>query len=154
MQERLPSGTNTNQELGYLDFTWDGHDGASDYYRELDIDRAVASVRYRVERSVISRTLLASAPHQALVYRIESTVHSMLTGTIVFDRAAVPEVMEVEGNTMRIRGLAGKKHGVSFHARIHLVTEGGTSKVTERGWKINDCNAVTIIPSLINYIRI
>ncbi len=144
MQVRLPSGTNANQELGYLDFSWEGHNPASDYYRELDIQKAVAVVKYKVGKSLITSTLFASAPQQVLVYRIESGVENGLNGTIRYGRASLPETMQVVENTMGIEGVAGEKHGTRYSCVVHVVPEDGTVDPLENGWQIAGCRAITV----------
>jgi alpha-L-fucosidase 2 len=147
MQERLPSGTNANQELGYLDFAWEGQEQVRHYRRTLDIEEAVATVRYDAGEAAFTRTLIASAPDQVVVYRIESSLDSMLQGAITFGRAAMPEAVDVEGNTMKIAGLAGKKHGARYHAMITIETEGGSVQPFGNGWKVRGCKTVTVYVS-------
>ena len=52
------------QPLGDLRLVMDGHDQPTDYRRELDLDRAVVRVRYRIGETTFTREVFSSAPDQ------------------------------------------------------------------------------------------
>ena len=58
------------QPLGDLRFVMDGHDQPTDYRRELDLDRAVVRVRYRIGDTTFTREVFSSAPDQSIVVRL------------------------------------------------------------------------------------
>ena len=58
------------QPLGDLRLVMDGHDQPTDYRRELDLDRAVVRVRYRIGDTTFTREVFSSAPDQAIVVRL------------------------------------------------------------------------------------
>src|SRR5262245_22844456 len=60
------------QPFGDLILEIPGHESASDYRRELDIDRAVASVEYLVGEGKYRREMFASYPDNAIVVRLTS----------------------------------------------------------------------------------
>ena len=60
------------QPFGDLMLEFPGHEAASDYRRELDIDRAVASVEYLVGEGKFRREMFASYPDNVIVVRLTS----------------------------------------------------------------------------------
>src|SRR5213075_1642803 len=58
------------QPLGnlYLEFT--SSNDYQNYYRDLDLDRAVATVRYKQDGAVFERQVFASYPAQVMVVRL------------------------------------------------------------------------------------
>src|SRR5512146_2668840 len=58
------------QPLGDLRIVMDGHDRPTDYRRELDLDRAVVRVRYRIGDTTFTREVFSSAPDQVMVVRL------------------------------------------------------------------------------------
>ena len=60
------------QPFGDLFIVFPGHGSASDYRRELDLDRAIASVQYKAGGITFRRELFASRPDDVIVLRITS----------------------------------------------------------------------------------
>ncbi|MEZ4582576.1 MAG: glycoside hydrolase family 95 protein, partial [Caldilineaceae bacterium] len=58
------------QPLGDLRLDFAHAAAVTDYRRELDLDRALATVTYRADGATYTRTVFASAPAQALVIRL------------------------------------------------------------------------------------
>ena len=52
------------QPLGDLRLVMEGHEHPTDYRRELDLDRAVVRVRYRIGDTTFTREVFSSAPDQ------------------------------------------------------------------------------------------
>jgi len=67
----------------YLDFP--GHDGATDYRRELDIAAGVARVSYRVGDATFTREVFVSAADQVIVVRLACDVPGGLNFTARLD---------------------------------------------------------------------
>lgn len=66
----------------YLDFQ---HTNASGYYRELDLDRAVASVQYTEDDNKIVREYLVSYPDKVFVIHVKASKKQSLFFTVRFD---------------------------------------------------------------------
>ena len=65
-----PRHLQTYQPLGDLRILVEGHDHLAEYRRELDLDRAVVRVRYRIGDTTFTREVFSSAPDQAIVVRL------------------------------------------------------------------------------------
>src|SRR5205085_1941837 len=71
--------------FGDLRFTFPGHEAATDYRRELDLDTAVARVTYHVADVVYTREIFASYPDHVIVARISASKPHQLNFTVKLD---------------------------------------------------------------------
>lgn len=60
------------QTIGSLMLEFEGHADYSDYRRELDLEKAIASVRYKIGEVNYTRTVFTSLADNALIVRIEA----------------------------------------------------------------------------------
>src|SRR5207302_10958096 len=66
----VPIAQTEYQPFGDLYLHFAGHNRAADYHRELDLNSAVASVRYRIGDTTYLRQVFASHPDQVIVVRL------------------------------------------------------------------------------------
>lgn len=143
------------QPFGDLKLTFPGHDQATDYRRELDVDSAVATVRYNVGGVAFTRELFASYPDQAIVVRITAEA----PGKVNFKASLAsphPDVaVSAAGkNVLAMRGRLGKhtskrtkteiRNAMAFEARLHASAAGGRVKVTGEGVEVTGADAATL----------
>ncbi len=74
------------QTLGDLTFDFGPMRGVSNYRRELDIEEAVAKVKYTAGQVNFTREIFSSAPEQALVVRLTADKDGALTFTARLSR--------------------------------------------------------------------
>jgi alpha-L-fucosidase 2 len=67
------------QPAGELHLTFPPHDNYQNYYRELDIARAVAKTTYKVNGVTFTREVLASFPDQVIVIRLTASKPGQLS---------------------------------------------------------------------------
>lgn len=147
------------QPVGNLYFDFPGHDEATDYYRDLDIENAIASVSYQVGKVKYSREMFTSFPDDVLVVRIESSQPGGLTGTISVQSPHVTHQVSVNGDMVILTGvsgdLEGKKGKVKFEAIVQPRIEGGSVEVGGNSISISNADAATLFVSIgtnfINY---
>src|SRR5687767_7795561 len=61
------------QPVGSLQLVFDNHDNYSNYYRELDIERAVTKTTYTVDGVTYTREAIASFPDRVVVMRLSAS---------------------------------------------------------------------------------
>src|SRR5688572_20599085 len=61
------------EPVGSLNLSFEGHEKFSDYYRELDIEKAVTKTSYTVNGVTYTREALASFPDRVVVMRLTAT---------------------------------------------------------------------------------
>ena len=143
------------QPLGDLKLTFPGHDAAAEYRRDLDIDAAVATVRYKVGDVTFVREVFASYPDQAIVVRIAADQ----PGQVTFEAAlASPHadvgVAAVDKNVVSLTGCLpphdykdagqGTETPLGFEARLHVSAERGRVEKVEGGVRVTGADAVTL----------
>jgi alpha-L-fucosidase 2 len=152
------------QPLGDLRLVVDGHDQPTDYRRELDLDRAVVRIRYRLGGTTFTREVFSSAPDQSMVVRLTSDRPAKLRLAVTLDskhpfalQALPPHGLLMTG---RWRGdlTKGEEHlqlshglrarwygeGLAFAAQIDAEASGGRVEADEKGLRVVDAEAVTL----------
>ncbi|MEP7347972.1 MAG: glycoside hydrolase family 95 protein, partial [Gemmatimonadaceae bacterium] len=149
------------QPLGDLLIAFPGHESATKYRRELDLDTGVARVSYVVNGVTFTREIFASAPDQVIVIHLSADRPSALSftaqlhgvrnpahsnyGTDYFQMDGVsPNALRLTGKNSDYLGIAGK---LTYEARLEARTEGGkgTIDVDYRMLRVEGANAVTIV---------
>lgn len=147
------------QPVGDLWLDFPGHEHCSDYYRELDISRAVATTRYKVEGVEYVREVFASFPDQVIVMRLTASQKGKLNFAARFaspQRSAVT----VENGALVLRGISGDLEGlqgkVEFTACAKAVLEKGRCEAQgDTALAVSGADAVTLYVSMgtnfVNY---
>ncbi|HEX2474328.1 MAG TPA: glycoside hydrolase family 95 protein, partial [Lacipirellulaceae bacterium] len=155
------------QPFGDLLIVFPGHGGATDYRRDLDIERAVASVEYKAGGVKFRRELFASRPNDAIVMRIAAdqpgklgfrarleTPHEMTAG-----RSAESAAVLGDSTASAIIVLRGKVSDgdTRFEARLLARVEGEQAQTSSNGETIlvTGADAATLLlvgaTSFVNY---
>ena len=152
------------QPLGDLRLVVEGHEPATDYRRELDLDRAVVRVRYRIGDTTFTREVFSSAPDQSIVVRLTSSGPAKLRFTVGLDSKQPFTTRPLEGRgllmTGRWRGdlaspedhlkLSENLHarwygeGLAFAVRVEAEAQGGRVEVDEKGLRVVDALSATL----------
>ncbi|MFA6811613.1 MAG: glycoside hydrolase family 95 protein, partial [Bacteroidaceae bacterium] len=140
------------QVIGNLNLAFKNSDSYTDYYRELDLERAITTTIYKVGDVTYKREVFASQPDQVIVVRLTASESGKLSFTANFDSELQKSVKALDAHTLEMTGLSGTHEGVTgqvkFDARAKIITSGGSTTVSSD--KINVCNAneVTILISI------
>jgi len=143
----------------HLDFPFEGE--ISNYYRDLDIDRAVTTTRFTANGVQYEREAFASFEDDLIIVRMTASEKGALT----FDaRYTTPYTEEVtrstEGNLLRLDGKADDHEGIEgkirFTALTKVVPEGGTMQpVADTLLRVEGADRVTLYISMgtnfVNY---
>ena len=105
MGDRLPSGTNTYQELGVLTIDLLNHSEPQDYSRELDLETAIATVRYKIEKTEFTRETFSSAVDQAIYWRVVANDSGKINAKISCQRDGFNHDIQVVDNEIVIMGI-------------------------------------------------
>jgi alpha-L-fucosidase 2 len=152
------------QPLGDLRLVMEGHDQPADYRRELDLDRAVVRVRYRIGGITYVREVFASAPEQSIVVRLTADRHARLRFAVALDskqpftlRPLAPRGLLMSGrwrgdltrpeeHLKLSHGLQARWYGegLAFAAQLAAEARGGRVEVGETGLRVVDAESVTL----------
>lgn len=155
----VPLRQKAYQPCGDLRLLFHGGGEAAEYHRELDLDSAVATVRYRIGDTVFKRECFASNPGDVIVLRITGD----RPGKIGFmARMDSPHVSATTGNYPRAilrngsqLALAGcvASDGVSFEARLQVEAQGGRVGFMNDAVMVEGADAVTLLLTVATNVR-
>ncbi|MBO9564245.1 MAG: glycoside hydrolase family 95 protein [Niastella sp.] len=145
------------QPVGDLTIAFPGHAGYADYYRELDVQRAVATTTYTVNGVRYTRTAFASIPDQVMVLHLAADRPGSLHFTASL-ASKQKSAVTIEGNKIIVSGISGKKDGVAgkveFAAIGQIITKGGKQVSESQSIKVEGADEATVYLSMAtNYIN-
>lgn len=146
------------QTVGDLVLSFPGHERASDYRRELDLERAVATTRYRVGEVTFRREVFASFADQVIFMRITADRPGQLNFAVSMDRPGAfdvstegPDRIVLTGTTGDCEGIQGK---VRFAAAVRVASDGGERDAAEGAIFVRHADAALITVSIASsFIR-
>ncbi|MEP7364098.1 MAG: glycoside hydrolase family 95 protein [Acidobacteriota bacterium] len=142
------------QPLGDLLLTFPGHEQATGYRRELDLDTAVARTQYRVDGVTYTREVFASFPDHAIVMRIQADRPGALRFSATLTREADATARAEEPNQVVLEGQAiphgeryvgERKTGVKFRAVLAVRAEGGTTRINGNAIEVNGADSALLL---------
>ncbi|MGG7665388.1 glycoside hydrolase family 95 protein [Dyadobacter sp. BHUBP1] len=160
--EKIESKTTNGmmyQPVGNLNIAFPGHDNFTNYYRELDIEQAVATTSYTVDGVKYTRQVIASVPDQVIAIRLTADKPGKLTFTSFLNSPQKGERRMEKGGRMIFAGISGDKEGikgqVAFRAHVLVAPEGGQMSEGDTSLTVSKANAATIYISIatnfVNY---
>lgn len=125
------------QPVGNLHLDFAGHEGYTNYYRELDIEKAVTTTRYEVNGITYTRQAFTSFPHQVIVMRITAS----RPGSISF----TTNMNTLSGITSDHEGVKGM---VRYKCMVRIRTEGGRLISNDSMHRVEQANTATVFISI------
>jgi alpha-L-fucosidase 2 len=133
------------QSLGDLRLEFPGHEAATDYRRELDLDTAVARVSYRVGDVTYTREIFASHPDQVIVMRFTASQPGRLTFFATLDREQEFATSTRPPDLLQMRGTLDGGKGLEYFAAVHAVADRGQVFAPVRRLEVREATAATLI---------
>lgn len=135
----------------------------TDYYRDLDLNNGVASVRYKAGNISYKREIFTSHPGKVLAMRLTADAANALTVAISLTSKLRYHVTPVGNDQLVLRGKAPKfvanrnyepeqvtydnnpqGEGMNFEIHVRVKVEGGTVQRTNDQLHIRNANAITL----------
>jgi len=146
------------QPVGNLNLIFPGHEQYTDYYRELDIEKAIATTTYTVAGVHYKREVFASVPAQCIIVRLSSSQPGALTFNAYLSTPQKNATVKANSRDLIVNGTTGSHEGVegkvNFNGIARITTSGGT--VTHSDTAINVSHATTaliFISIATNYVN-
>ncbi len=141
------------QPVGRLNLYFDGHDGFTNYYRELDIERAVTQTSYTVDGVTYTREMLASFTDDVVMVRLSADKPGNISFSASFStpqpnasiKATGKNELSISGTTVSHEGVEGK---VKFKGLARIKLEGGGASSNDTAIVVKNADAVTIYISI------
>ncbi|HYC70948.1 MAG TPA: glycoside hydrolase family 95 protein [Opitutaceae bacterium] len=166
---RQMQGPNTQayQPLADLRIRFSRDEAVSEYSRTLDLDRGVATVRYRVGDATFARELFCSFPDQVLVVRLTCDRPGKLNFTLTADSPLRYSIAGVGENGLRLRARASARfdsgwgrtenvahypagpsaEGMAAELQVRVLNEGGRILAGGADLTVENADHVTILLS-------
>ncbi len=122
----VPKSIRPYQSFGNLRLTFPGHDTATNYRTELDLDKALVSVRYEVNGVTFTREIFSSHPDQILVIRLHSSQPGRLTFMASLDREQEAVTTVSAPDSLTLGGVLDGGAGLRFQASLRVTHAGGS----------------------------
>ncbi|MCB9161024.1 MAG: glycoside hydrolase family 95 protein [Caldilineaceae bacterium] len=153
------------QPLGDLRLDFAHAAAVTDYRRELDLDRALATVTYRADGATYTRTVFASAPAQALVIRLTCDRPGGLAFRARLDSKLHADATPADDRTLVLSGRAPSNvvpsykpadepvtysddpatMGMAFAAHLRILPDDGTVTADGDGLRVTGATTATLI---------
>jgi alpha-L-fucosidase 2 len=149
------------QTVGNLKLTFPGHENFSNYYRELNLEKAIASSRYEANGVKYETSVFSSFPDQVIVAQIKADKPGSITFSATMDRPK-PSMVYVTANAdneLIISGITSEFEkmpgSVKFESKVKIVAKGGKVTASEGTLNVVNADAVTLYISIatnfVNY---
>jgi alpha-L-fucosidase 2 len=147
------------QTVGNLELFFPGHENYSDYYRELDLEKALTTSRYRVNGINYTTEVFASYPDQVIIVRIFGDKTGVVNFSATMTRPSKSNITTKGNDELILSGITGDhesvKGAVQFVADLKILTYGGAVSAKETSLQVSDADTATIYISIasnfINY---
>ena len=149
--EKIRSNKNNGmkyQPAGDLMLDFPGHNRFEHYYRELNLETAVAKTTYIVDGVHFTRTVFVSAPGQIIAMRITADKPASISFTASMASPQKSSVSVKGNDELVLSGISGDKDGVPggvrFEALSKIKAEGGSIAAEGGNISVKQADAVTI----------
>jgi alpha-L-fucosidase 2 len=145
------------QTIGSLIIDQAGVDSVSDYSRELDIERAVTTTKFRAGGVAFRREVFASLADKVIIVRLTADTPGAINLKIGYT-SPLDATVSHKGNKLIIAA-TGKDHEgvpgkVKMQTQTQAVAEGGKVKVSDDAISVNGATTVTLyISSGTNFVN-
>ena len=140
------------QTIGNLNLEFPGHENYSEYYRELNLEKALFTSTYKVEGTTFKREVFSSFPDQVIVIRLSSDKKGKLNFTAGLDSPLMKESKAIDDNTLEMNGISSTHEGivgqVKFNTIAKIIRKGGSSYAEKGLIKVKNANEVLIFVSI------
>lgn len=147
------------QTAGNLRLNFESHDNYTDFYRDLDIEKALATTRYKVNGVEYTRETFSSFTDNVIVVRLTANKPGSVSFSAALDRPGNFELSTLGNDVLKMSGITNSHESVEgkveFVVLSKIVNDGGKISAENNQLKIEDANSATIFISIatnfVNY---
>ena len=145
------------QTIGSLIIEAPGHEKAKNYYRDLNLERAVATTRYQVDGVNFQREAFASFPDRVIIVRFTTDKPGELNFKVSYD-SPLQSTVRKQGKKLVLRGKGGDHEGVKgvieVETQSQVIAEGGKVSLTDKYISVEHATAATLyIAAATNFVN-
>ena len=145
------------QTIGSLIIEAPGHEKAKNYYRDLNLERGVATTRYQVDGVNFQREVFASFPDRVIIVRFTTDKPGELNFKVSYD-SPLQSTVRKQGKKLVLRGKGGDHEGVKgvieVETQSQVIAEGGKVSLTDKYISVEHATAATLyIAAATNFVN-
>ncbi len=119
------------------------------YRRDLNLDTAMATVRYRSGGVTFTRQVFSSPVDQVIVVRLTADQPGVISFSAAMKSPQKAEVQIESGDTLVMRGVNGDAPGIKgmlkFQARVRVLADGGKVTSDANTVSVSGANSATLV---------
>lgn len=139
------------QPAGNLFLKFDGHEKATNYYRDLNIEKAVATVTYELSGVKYKREIFSSFTDQVMIIRLTADKPGKISFSATMD-SPQKGASKTEKGKLIFSGLTadheGEKGQIRFESQVKVKADGGKISLQNNTWTVKNANAATVYVSI------
>lgn len=139
------------QPVGNLFLQFDGHEQAKNYYRDLNIEKAIARVTYELQGVQYKREIFSSFTDQVIIIRLTASKPGKISFKALMDSPQKSEERTEKGKLI-LSGITadheGEKGQIKFESQVKVIAEGGKAVLQNNQWNIQKANSATVYVSI------
>lgn len=147
------------QTTGSLNLNFQNHENYTDYYRELNLQNAVATTSYKIDEVSYLHEIFVSQPDQVMVTRISASQPEKLNFTLNLEGPLQTSSKAINNTTIEAHGISTTHEGVEGKVEYKTIAKvqanGGTTTANGQSIQITNATEVVILLStatnFVNY---
>src|SRR6187200_2136495 len=141
------------EPAGELHLSFTGHENFTNYYRELDIEKAVTKASYKVADISYTREILASFPDRVIVIHLTASKSHSISFTAFYSTPLPNVVIKTTGSgQLAFSGTTidheGIKEMIRYKGIVKIKTQNGSLSSTDTSIVVKNANEATIYISI------
>ncbi len=145
------------QPVGNLVLNFPGHENSSDYKRDLDIDKAVASITYKVGDVTYTRQVISSFVDNVVILKISADRRGKISFSASYNSKLRSQI-ETEKDKLILTGISSDHDGipgkVRFLSETQIKTLGGKLEIKGQSIEVSNADeAVLYISTATNFVN-
>ncbi|WP_101690840.1 glycoside hydrolase family 95 protein [Dysgonomonas massiliensis] len=139
------------QTAGSLILNFDEHTNYQDYYRELDLNRAVATTRYAVNGVNYKREIFSSFDDDVIIMQITADKQEALNFDVGYANSSdhkiykIDDVLVLDGKGADHEGISGK---IRYQIHTKIINEDGQVQILDDKIKVTGATVATLYISI------
>ncbi|NQD71874.1 glycoside hydrolase family 95 protein [Sphingobacterium shayense] len=139
------------QTAGSIVINFPGHQTYSDYYRELDLDKAVTFSRYKVDGVTFTRQVFSSFADDVIMMKITASKKGALNFDLTYNNRAEHHVFKKE-NSLVLEGRGSDHEGIQaqivYQTHTSVKNQDGNVTLSDDRLTVRDATSVVVYISV------
>ncbi|MES2376514.1 MAG: glycoside hydrolase family 95 protein [Bacteroidota bacterium] len=146
------------QPVGNLFLNFPGHEQYQNYYRDLNISKAIATTTYTVAGITYKREVFSSNANQVMIVHLTASKPGSLTFSAAMKSPQKSTVVTKGTNKLVLSGVSGNRDGIQgqdkFQALVKVKLDGGELAASDTSVNVTNATAATLFISIAtNFVK-